>query len=441
LDSRNYHANIGGYSSATRNHCQHSGFNGKQFCTGAANGGAGYLTNDYVSGCQSFCELNVRVCNGTNTQFASAATCVLFCLALPTASETPYVTSGDSLQCRFYHLQVAAAGTDALRTLHCPHTGPTGGDSASFCGLATEAFCDMAIGACNTTTSTFAPLAQYSSKAQCVAAASTYPRDSTGTVYVPTTSGNSLECRAYHAGVSLSSYSLAIGQQHCYHTGILGGEGVCGTGCAGFCALVMGSCLGSNAAYASTAECMMYCATFPASTPDLNPFSITSGNFLACRSYHASVANSGDAATKTLHCPHTGAVPAYLSGAATCGTYCESFCNTAQAACTGTLAQWSSVSACQTACASFATTGTNGDTTGNTLQCRQYHAGVALTGATAAATHCPHIGVTPTAFCVASAASSSGSSMTSSGNGASSLSASISLVAAAIVAAVVAKQL
>jgi hypothetical protein len=94
-----------------------------------------------------------------------------------------------------------------------------------------------------------------------------------------------------------------------------------------------------------------------------------------------------------------------------------------------------------TSCATYIASGAEGATSGNTLQCRQYHAGVALTGdATAKSTHCPHAGATPTAFCVATAGSSSGGTSTGT-NAASGLSASLVLVAAAIAAAIAAKQL
>jgi hypothetical protein len=75
---------------------------------------------------------------------------------------------------------------------------------------------------------------------------------------------------------------------------------------------------------------------------------------------------------------------------------CEVYCTANIVACTGANKQYDGKAACLTACANFPTTGKDGDTSGNTLQCRIYHTGAA---ATDPALHCPHTGVTPTAYC------------------------------------------
>jgi hypothetical protein len=415
LDSRNYHVNVAGSSAANQFHCQHSGVNGKQFCTDSN------LAVNQALGCDSFCEQNMAICNGTNTQFATIGECVRFCTALPAATEAPYPTAGDSLQCRFYHLQVAAQSASDAAT-HCPHTGFFGGDGV--CGTAAEAMCDIEIAACNKTGDYYNSLAQYSSKTQCVAASTAFPRDLTGTVASPVISGNSLECRHYHSQVSLQSSSQATA--HCYHTGALGGAGVCGTACAGFCSTVMQGCNATvgGMQFTSEAACLTNCATWPVGTLTM-PAAVVSGNSLACRAYHAGVALSGDASTKNTHCPHAAA----FSGSQTCGTYCESYCNTIQAACTGNLTQFASTASCLSACGSYATSGLVTDTTGATVQCRAYHAGVALTGTYAdKQTHCPHAGQNPTSFCVVNGVSSSAVS-------------SWIMIATAMIAAVVAKRL
>jgi len=266
-------------------------------------------------------------------------------------------------------------------------------------------------------------LAQYSSKANCLAQAGAFPRDTTGSTASPTTSGNSLECRSYHA--SVAGYSASDATTHCYHAGNLGGAGQCGTKCAGYCSTVMAACTGTRAQFASTADCLAYCATYPVSGNQM-PGTATSGNSVECRSYHASVALGGDNSTRTTHCPHANAV----SGSNTCGNACDAYCQTFQTACDGKGA-FATLAACQTACAQYSITGASGDTTGNTLQCRQYHAGVALTGSDSArTTHCPHAGATPTEFCIAQVMGSS-----TGANAAGTIRASIALIAAVIVAA------
>jgi len=103
-----------------------------------------------------------------------------------------------------------------------------------------------------------------------------------------------------------------------------------------------------------------------------------------------------------------------------------------------------------TQAAAFATTGNMGDAIGNTIQCRLYHAGVALAGGSSAqAIHCTHTSVVGggALYCGSASNMTSTGSMTSTGgntgiNGAyARMSFSvglISLLLAAIVAALLA---
>ena len=68
---------------------------------------------------------------------------------------------------------------------------------------------------------------------------------------------------------------------------------------------------------------------------------------------------------------------------------CAAFCATAVSTCTGANEVWADAAACETECAGFPTTGCADDTSGDTLQCREYHLGAAGTDPD---THCAHIG-------------------------------------------------
>jgi hypothetical protein len=109
------------------------------------------------------------------------------------------------------------------------------------------------------------------------------------------TSGNTLGCRAYHAGAAMGDPAT-----HCTHAGP-GGDTACGMNCEGFCAVAMSVC---GSTYADEAACMTECATFDA-TVKYNT-TVTSGNNFACRLYHLTAAAT-DAAT---HCPHITAASA-----------------------------------------------------------------------------------------------------------------------------------
>lgn len=66
---------------------------------------------------------------------------------------------------------------------------------------------------------------------------------------------------------------------------------------------------------------------------------------------------------------------------------CDTFCATVQANCTGGNQQYSDSVDCHQKCATFSTAGQDGDATGNTVQCRIYHAQLS---AGSPVTHCPH---------------------------------------------------
>lgn len=134
---------------------------------------------------------------------------------------------------------------------------------------------------------------QYTSPEVCMNVCSFFEQGDQGTM-----SGNNLECRAYHAGAALGDPDT-----HCTHAGP-GGDDACGSNCEGFCTIVLNACTGANEAYASMAECMTACGNFDASEPFDS--SDQSGDTLACRTYHASVATVDPG----FHCPHTQPVSA-----------------------------------------------------------------------------------------------------------------------------------
>lgn len=154
--------------------------------------------------------------------------------------------------------------------------------------------------------------------------------------------------------------------------------------CSDYCDKMAANCTAANEQYTNKGDCMSACQNKLAWPQGAD----NTGNTLACRLYHAKLA----ATNATTHCPHAGP-----TGAGQCGTLCENYCYLASKNCTGANALYPDNAACATACMGFAPTGTFGDTTGNTLVCRVYHVNVARDNANL---HCPHAGVTPTAFCV-----------------------------------------
>jgi hypothetical protein len=142
-------------------------------------------------------------------------------------------------------------------------------------------YCTAIEGACA------APRDQWSNEATCLAACEAW---AVGTV--DDTSGNTLGCRAYHAGAAVGDPAT-----HCVHAGP-GGAGACGSNCEGFCTLALDACTGANEQYASLTECMTECATFD--TAEVYDITDTAGDSFACRLYHLTAAVTDP----VTHCGH-----------------------------------------------------------------------------------------------------------------------------------------
>lgn len=145
-----------------------------------------------------------------------------------------------------------------------------------------EAYCDRIATNCS------GGLTQYSSRDQCLSVCGAFDPGAPGA-----TSGNSLECRFHFAGAALAD---AAGS--CAAAGP-GGDGRCGSDCDGLCTIVLDACTDANEAYATAAECLAACGGFD----DGEPYDATdtSGDTLACRLYHATVATIDP----VTHCGHT----------------------------------------------------------------------------------------------------------------------------------------
>jgi hypothetical protein len=100
-------------------HCQHAGPFGYGICAPLTVAGG---TN---VGCQAFCEIQAKICS---TNYARIDACLADCQTYPfsntPASSNPITavgpTSGNTFECRAYHLTAAADNP----IVHCPHTLP-----------------------------------------------------------------------------------------------------------------------------------------------------------------------------------------------------------------------------------------------------------------------------------------------------------------------------
>ena len=158
--------------------------------------------------------------------------------------------------------------------------------------------------------------------------------------------------------------------------------------CVDYCALYASGCDDFNEYENNNDICLSQCAQWP-----LGMAGDTTGDSLGCRLYHVGVANQVDA---NVHCPHAGP-----SGAGTCVAddppLCADYCATYLKNCTDKLNAYKDEADCLAQCAVWYP-GKDGDTVGDTIGCREYHANVAQGDPD---THCPHAGPGGAMVCVA----------------------------------------
>jgi len=104
--------------------CAHGGPSG-----GDLHGGLGGICGD---GCEAFCNLETLACTGPDEQYATVVECLAACADFPGPSSSDDFDTGDStgdtFNCRLYHLTAAATEP----ATHCIHTKPmAAGDPCS----------------------------------------------------------------------------------------------------------------------------------------------------------------------------------------------------------------------------------------------------------------------------------------------------------------------
>ncbi len=146
-----------------------------------------------------------------------------------------------------------------------------------------ERYCEIVLEACPS--SEDSNYAVFDSVFSCVRQCQQFPEGEPGDA-----TGNSRACRATHAQFALQ-FPGERGFE-CPAAGP-GGDGVCGTNCEGYCALMGGLCAGSL-----EEDCMAQCLE----VPDTGGYdtSIIEGNSLQCRLYHLGAAT----VSPNFHCAH-----------------------------------------------------------------------------------------------------------------------------------------
>ncbi len=160
--------------------------------------------------------------------------------------------------------------------------------------------------------------------------------------------------------------------------------------CAYYCASIMAVCNAtSNQQYLDNTTCLSMCAGIPNDAGA----GTQSGDSLACRMYHLSVAATSSANADT-HCPHAGPY-----GYGVCGSLCDDFCQQYYAT-NGPCASnpsYPSADVCRTYCSTAAgadaAAGAPGVAASSpAMLCREYHLENAYNAGGTGGGHCAHAG-------------------------------------------------
>ena len=347
---------------------------------------------------ENVCNISTTTCNGTvESSYPNYADCVTGLSSIGAQWGSAQGSNADgenSLECRVYHAIVSMK----FGATHCGHYNLT----SPACPLSSvvkpnsTTYCQTLQYNCNGTGVT-----QFGSEAICSATAMGYPTSLTDSAVAINT--NTLGCRQYHAQAALSDPTL-----HCKHAGPSGG-GVCGTSSQAWGNMANKAC---NDTSVSLLAVTLGAAIDTVVAPGSAPYSVleASGNTQACRIYHLSVA----AIDPATHCTHGSVI-----GGGVCGPVVGNLCDMIEKVCTfgnNATYQFQTKTACMNGLQNV-TMGTAGASSGDSLNCRYYHVGVAAMYLTAAMenstngtmaqnnviTHCSHVLAAATAGCTGSA--------------------------------------
>ncbi len=417
---RTYHAGVAALSEDDAAiHCPHAGPSGGNVCG---------------SWCDNYCHLSSANCTDANALYADGDACSAACEAFPAVGEVAD-TSGNTVQCRIYHLGVAGSALPDSAGVHCPHGAVDGGGVCVKGGSTCEDAITVGALPYSDAGETDTASGDYSYNAgDCPGESSGWGAGSNDVVYAftPETGGNhdieltgapgfdsnlyvvtdcgdiGSTCLAADDDIGSNiteSITLNLTAGATYYIIVDGWNNsgnVSGAytltvdrsapTCAEYCALIQSACTGDNAQYADEAVCLTYCTTqaqlVAGAAADVD------GNTIGCRTYHAGVASLSDE-NAAVHCAHAGP-----SGGDVCGTWCDNYCYLAGLNCTGGDALFVDDGACGAACADFTDDAEPGAVSGDSVQCRIYHLGVAGFDADSPAIHCPHGGTDGGGVCV-----------------------------------------
>jgi hypothetical protein len=124
---------------------------------------------------------------GGNQQYPDTTTCTTYCMtAAMWPAGTIGDTSGNTIGCRLYHAGAAAADP----VTHCPHAGPTGGNT---CGSWCDNYCQLMAKNCTGANAVY-------DAATCMSKCAMLGTQG----HANDTTGNTVQCRIHYLGLAAS---------------------------------------------------------------------------------------------------------------------------------------------------------------------------------------------------------------------------------------------
>ena len=356
--------------------------------------------------------------------------------------------ASDTLSCRMYHLGLAQKSPDAA-TIHCPHASSRGGDvcvnpppppPSQFCANY------------QTTCSGVSP-ARSNQYVDCATSTAAMAPGVPGS----NAAGNTLSCREYHLGIAMSSSDAA--QIHCPHASLSGG-GVCvdasppsmapasgevdlgngisltfmpsatdvtltityqGTSWLGFgvsrggmvgSKMIIGSSM-SNSLTALKYSASAYAKPSVDATQDFVGMTFTQTDGVSTLSFSApltwleQLSSDGSPQVTVVAAHGNGNTLAYHGATKKVTTIKSfraptqtSFCSDYIATCANVGPNAPPYSDCASTIETFRSGTPGSSEAGDTLSCREYHLGIAMTSPDSVPIHCPHASPTGGGVCV-----------------------------------------
>jgi hypothetical protein len=276
-----------------------------------------------------------------NTVVATAEqSCEFLCALWPVGDPTDYgllttptPTIGNTLSCRWNHVNLITNASDVTQLVHCAHAAPSGGqgpNNPGVCGSYPYFYCDFAFSTmfplnspCNGSVMYGYPgVSSTQAYSNCITEAKTWRVNGTSTLQAPLMSGDNIECRVAMLALSLPLAAAPPGFDKsgmppklcgaATWAGGVPGAQYCGTACSNFCYDYQQTCGYNTTGYPFTSAqaCWDACAGW-----NMDAMPSMTANTIGCRKWLLQSVR-WNTKTAAVACPAVGTMSTVCMSAA-----------------------------------------------------------------------------------------------------------------------------